>query len=104
MDFIGMLRQAARQRQSIQKRFNPNPVGVMIEGCTTHDVYAFLSRHPGAFFNRQQIILATGRPQKAVDWALIFLKREEKIRSVEDSVRNPRYLRYTVINGEDDKS
>lgn len=98
MDFVGMLRQAAKNRSASKKPvFNPRPAGQMIEGCTAHEVLGFLSRHPGAFFTRQQLIIATGRSQKAVDWALIYLKQLGKVRSVQDAIRNPRYLRYTCV-------
>lgn len=101
MDFVGMLRLAAKNRSAANKpKFNPRPAGHMIEGCTAHDVLDFLKRHPGAFFTRQQLIIGTGRTQKAVDWALIYLKQLGKVRSVQDAIRNPRYLRYTAIISE----
>jgi len=100
MDFVGMLRQAAKNRIKAYKPNNPRPAGSIFEGCATHDVLGFLERHPGAFFTRQQLIIATGRTEKAVDWALIFLRQLGKVRSVQDAVRNPRYLRYTVVISE----
>ncbi len=77
-------------------RFNPRPPGVIRDGSATQAVFAFLDQRRGVFFTRLQIVTATGRSERAVDWALLFLKAQQKCKAVEDINRNPRYLRYGI--------
>lgn len=77
-------------------RFNPRPPGVIREGSATQAVHLFLEARRGIFFTRVQIVAATGRSERSVDWALLFLKAQQKVKAVEDTNRNPRYLRYGI--------
>ena len=77
-------------------RFNPRPPGVIRDGSATQGVLQFLEKRKGCFFTRVQIVAATGRTERAVDWALLFLKAQQKVKAVEDTNRNPRYLRYGI--------
>lgn len=77
-------------------RFNPHPPGVIREGSATEAVLQFLAARGGAFFNKEQIVERINRSGKAVDWALIFLRDQELIEAVPDSVRNPRFRRYRI--------
>jgi hypothetical protein len=71
--------------------------GVICQGSATESVNAWLeAKHPIAYWTRQQIVLGTGRPQKAVDWALIFLRTTGRVEACQDT-RNPRYLRYRLV-------
>ncbi len=77
-------------------RYNPRPPGVIREGSATDVVLAFLRNHPRRFFCHYEILSATGRSKVAVDWALIYLKNQDLIECVPDSIRNSRYLRYRI--------
>ena len=77
-----------------RQHFNPRPPGILQTGGAAQDVNAFLASHPGRFFTTQQIILATGRTDKSVDWALLMLRSLDRIEWRSDESRNPRYRRY----------
>ena len=77
-------------------RFNPRPPGVIREGSATKAVLDFLSAHPTTFFQHDQIVRATGRTGKAVDWALLFLRAQHRVIAREDTSRSARYLRYSI--------
>ncbi len=77
-------------------RFNPRPPGVIRDGSATQAVLLHLQRYPGRYFHRAQIVTATARTERAVDWALIFLRAQRRIQVVEDIQRNPRYFRYGI--------
>lgn len=83
------------QQDNPGPRFNPRPPGVILAGSATEAVYAFLQLHAGVFFSRDQIIAGTARTDKAVDWALLFLRTQGRI-VVHKAVppANTRYLRY----------
>lgn len=74
------------------------PPGVMRAGSATHAVYEYLtSRRAQAWVQRHQIVAATGRSHKAIDWALIFLRH---IGLVEARHRpdNERYFQYRLTS------
>lgn len=77
-------------------RYNPRPAGVIRPGSATQAVLALLQAHPGRWFTHFQIVQATGRTQKAVDWALLFLKGRGLIGTTSDDGRNSRYRRYAI--------
>lgn len=81
-------------------RFVPNgdrAKGEVCPGSATDAVAKFLdTKHPMAWWTRQQIVVATNKSQKAVDWALIFLRTTGRVEICHDS-RNPRYLRYRLL-------
>lgn len=77
-------------------RHNPRPPGVIQSGSATQAVLEFLKAHPHVYFDRAQIVIRTGRTEKSVDWALIYLKQLGVVDTVPDESRNPRYLRYAV--------
>lgn len=80
-------------------RAGATPAGVLREGSTTHTVLEYLRRRGGrSFVTRRQILVATGRSQKAVDWALHFLRAVELIETTDDP-RCTRYLRYRARPG-----
>lgn len=82
------------KRTAEPARFNPHPVGVMWPGSATEAVHRYLSERAGrGWVQRRQIVAATGRSGKAVDWALIFLRANKLVEASEDP-RNTRYLRY----------
>ena len=77
-------------------RFNPHPPGVIWPGSATQAVLNFLGARRGEYFSRAAIIKATGRSDKAVDSALLFLRRRQLAIAVIDAARHPRYQRYTA--------
>jgi DNA-binding response OmpR family regulator len=88
------------------QRFNPRPPGVIRDGSATQAVLEFLAKHPGRFFSHPQIVAATSRSPKSVDWALLFLRAKKKVRAVPaNSAHSNNYLRYSVAQeGDDAKS
>jgi hypothetical protein len=92
---LGQLFAAARREPDAQApRFNPRPAGVIQQGSATDAVLHFLRANRGRYFSRVEIIVATRRSEKSVDWALIFLRREGLADCIPDDRRNPRYLRH----------
>jgi len=79
-------------------RFNPRPVGQIRPGSATADVLAYL-RLVKLFQRKDTIVRATGRTARAVDWALIFLRREGLVIRGEDP-RNPRYRTYKAVGSD----
>lgn len=77
-----------------QPRYNPRPPGVIRDGSATAAVLEFLSQHPRRYFTHCEILSATQRTPKSVDWALIFLRSQGLIVHTADEARNSRYKRY----------
>lgn len=88
---------AVSQPPAPRKRFNPRPPGVIQRGSATDAVLAFL-RESGRFHTMAQIMWKTGRSHSAVSWALIRLRAWGLVRTIGDTSRNSRYLRYAVKN------
>ena len=80
-------------------KFNPRPAGITRPGSATQAVLALLQAHSGRWFSHFQIVQATGRTSKSVDWALLFLKARGLIESTKDEWRNSRYLKYSIAKG-----
>jgi len=57
--------------------------------------------NPGRWFSHFQIVQATGRTQKSVDWALLFLMARGLIECTKDERRNCRYLKYSIAKPND---
>lgn len=75
-------------------RHNPRRPGGLQEGGTAQAVLAFLRAHPKQFFTFAQIMVATQRTAKALDWACIVLRTLGHVECGRDDGRNSRYLRY----------
>lgn len=73
---------------------NPFPPGVMRPGSATDAVAQFLAERPLAWWSRRQIMAATGRTDKAVNWALRFLLSTHRIECAHTDARNPLYRRF----------
>lgn len=75
--------------------YNPRPQGVIRDGSATQAVLDWLvSRKPGQWWTRGQIMLGTGRSEKACNWALLYLRSQGHIECIPDEARNPQYRRY----------
>lgn len=81
-------------RHGFSAEWNPRPAGVMRDDGATIVVLAYLRARPRVYFNRAQIIAATGKTQPAVQWALHYLRARGLVESTPEGERNPRYLRY----------
>lgn len=80
---------------------NNRPKGEICQGSATDAVSAWLlNKHPLAWWTRQQIVIGVDKGQKAVDWALIFLRSTGRVEICQDA-RNPRYRRYRAIRSKD---
>lgn len=85
-------------------RYNPRPAGVIRDGSATQAVLVFLRQHPKQFFSHFQIVTATGRSNKSVNWAMLFLRSQNLVDCVPDAQRNSRYLRYRAAPTNDRRS
>lgn len=79
-------------------RYNPHPPGQIQEGSGTHVVLQFLQAHQDKWHTRSQVIFATGRSGKSIDWALAFLLQQKLIRAIQDPTRNPRWRRFRYVD------
>ena len=61
-------------------RFNPRPAGVIRHGSATAIVLQFLRARPLLWTGHHAIVTGTNCTEKAIDWALIYLRRLELIR------------------------
>ena len=77
-------------------RYNPRPAGVIRPGSAAEKTLTMMRKHPAQWFTNHQIIVATGCTDKAVSWALLFLRSLGEIETTADSARNSRYLRYRI--------
>jgi hypothetical protein len=78
----------------VRQHFNPYPPGVLQEGGAAKAVLAFLEANQGRYFTLGQLILATGRTDKSLDWACRFLCSIGRVEWRSDESRNPKYRRY----------
>src|SRR3546814_13240706 len=67
-----MLQASENTASTAPHRFNPRPPGVVRANSATYAVYALLSANPKRCFNHAQIVSATGRSAKSIDWGLLF--------------------------------
>jgi len=101
------LSQLTGRQPEVKKQFyQPHPAGLFQAGSATQAVDAFLAARPGLFFTMDQLILATGRTDKSLDWACRYLCSIQRIQWRSDASRNPRYRRYAhrpqVAEGDDE--
>jgi len=75
-------------------RYNPRPAGEIRDGSATQAVLVFLQARARLFHTHRQIVHGTARTDKAVNWAMLFLRSQNLVECVPDESRNPRYLRY----------
>jgi hypothetical protein len=87
---------AGRQPEAKRPHYQPHPAGIFQTGSATAAVHDFLAAHPGRFFSLDQLILATGKTNKACDWAVRFLISIGRVEWRSDEFRNERYRRYAA--------
>jgi len=75
---------------------NPRPAGVIRQGSASEAVLLALQAARGQYLTHAQIMARTGRTQKALSWALIFLHSQGHIQRAPDDSRNGRYFRYST--------
>ncbi len=96
-ELLGLGRQALEVAEP-RPHYNPKPAGVIRDGSATGAVLDWLvARKPGAWWTRGQIMAGTGRSEKAVNWALLYLRTQGRIECVPDGSRNPQYRRYRAV-------
>jgi hypothetical protein len=94
---VGQLATLPVQGEPAVDRFNPRPAGVIRQGSASEAVLQTLRAARGQFLTHAQIKARTGRTQKALSWALIFLHDQQLIQRAPDESRNGRYFRYGVV-------
>lgn len=87
---------AGRQQEDKPHRFNPHPPGILQSGSATQAVFQFLQANPGRYFTLGQLVSATGRSDKSVDWACIMLRSLDRVEARRDESRNDRYFKYSI--------
>jgi hypothetical protein len=93
-----ILRDSAQERRAPRV---PSPLlGRFRAGSTTEVVFLWLSERQRSrvWWSRDSIVSGTGRPQKAVDWALLFLRSIYAVEVTSDP-RCMRYHRYRLKPG-----
>jgi hypothetical protein len=78
-------------------RYNPRPAGVIRPGSATEVALQVLRAAHGQFLTHSQLLTRTGCTQKALSWALIYLKSQQLVETSCDESRNARYLRYRAV-------
>jgi hypothetical protein len=75
-------------------------LGKWRSGSTTEAVFEWLAdkSRSRVWWPRGSIVRGTGRSQKAVDWALLFLRSVEAV-EISTDMRCGRYHRYRVVPG-----
>lgn len=77
--------------------FNPRPAGVMLDHSATRACMDWLgSRQAHGWWTRHQIIVGTGRTQKSVDWALMYLRAMGLV-EIKPHESHARYFRYRAV-------
>lgn len=92
---IGRARSAL---EPTRPHYNPKPAGVIRDGSATGAVLDWLrTRKADQWWTRGQIMAGTGRTEKSVNWALLYLRTQGRIECVPDGSRNPQYRRYRAV-------
>ncbi len=98
---VQLLRISAQAAEQATTPRAPSPLlGKWRQGSTTEAVFEWLSdkRRSRVWWPRDSIVRGTGRSQKAVDWALLFLRSVEAV-EISTDMRCGRYHRYRVVPG-----
>lgn len=85
-----------------KKFFNPHPPGILWPDGASVAVLTFLAKNPDQWFAFDQLVMATGRSIKSLDWACIQLRRMELIATRENPA-NCRYFQYRFLSSEGQK-
>lgn len=94
---VSSLSQRGLQAAARTQRYNPRPPGVLQPGGAPLAVLAFLKDHPDRYFSFYQIVLATGRTEKSLDWACRNLRDMDLI-IVRADPANLRYYQYRFLD------
>lgn len=90
---VDVLGRQSNQDAARTRRYNPRPPGVLQPGGAPLAVLAFLKANPDRYFSFYQIVLATGRTEKSLDFACRQLRDMDLIVTRTDP-GNPRYFQY----------
>jgi hypothetical protein len=90
---LKQLEQQGNQAVTRTRKFNPRPPGVLQEGGAAKDVLKFLQANPDEYFTFSQLVFATDRTIKALDWACLELRRLDMVVTRSDPFHQ-RYLQY----------
>lgn len=78
-------------------RPNPRPPGVIQPDSATDAVLRLMRSAPGRRWHRAQLLHLTGRTESAVDWALLYLRRQGRIEVL--AATASRQFRYRLKEG-----
>lgn len=90
---VDTLTRQGNQVAARTKRYNPRPAGVLQDGGAAKDVLDLLQANPDRWFTFEQLVFATDRTNKSLDWACIFLRRIELVVTRADPAHQ-RYFQY----------
>ena len=79
--------------------FNPRPPGVIHAGSSSEAVLQILRAHPKVFFTHGKLMELTGKSHAAVSWALKYLRKQGLVKTIGDTARNERWLKYAAEIG-----
>jgi hypothetical protein len=94
---VSSLSQRGLQAAARTQRYNPRPPGVLQPGGAPLEVLAFLAKNPDQWFAFDQLVMATGRTVKSIDFACIQLRRMDLIVTRENPASS-RYLHYRFFD------
>lgn len=77
--------------------FNPRPPGVIHAGSSSEAVLQILRAQPKVFFTHGKLMELTGKSHAAVSWALKYLRKQGLVKTIGDTSRNERWLRYRAV-------
>jgi len=93
---IKQLSVAGATRVERPRAINPRPAGVIRNGSATHAVLACFQARPETFLTMAALQSQCAHSEKAINWALLFLRTQGLISAQRDAARNERYLRYRL--------
>lgn len=90
---VTQLANAQRVERNVPK-FNPRPPGVIQAGSASEAVLQVLRANPKTFYEHGRLMAITGQSHSAVSWALKYLREQGLVKTIGDTSRNVRWLRY----------
>jgi len=83
-------------------KFNPRPPGVIHAGSASEALLQILRANPTTYFTHGRLMELSGRSHAAVSWGLKYLREQGLVKSVGDTSRNERWLKYAAVIGTTD--
>lgn len=95
---VAQLANVKRVERKVPK-FNPRPPGVLHAGSASSALLQILRANPTTYYTHGRLMELTGRSHAAVSWGLKYLREHGLVRTVGDTSRNERWLKYAAVIG-----